>query len=240
MTGIQRNPLNNALELKSGDRGHASKPHAHSSFSISLVVSGQTRFSSGGYRRTLGPGDFVCIAPGIVHLCTPLDPSSFRYQSLYLPGEWADFVPHSQSVQFGTNSADELSQLFQSIITSESREHSIGLLQQNIAKAMFTAPESTSDLPDQPIDFSGSTPTNFAMYGSSEADRYRLYRYYKQAYGAGASTCAQILRIEEAKRLLLSGLPLAQTALACGFYDQSHFSRFFRAHTGVSPGKYRG
>jgi AraC-like DNA-binding protein len=47
-------------------------------------------------------------------------------------------------------------------------------------------------------------------------------------------------RIASAKRLLRDDpMSLAEIALACGFSDQSHFTRFFSAAVGVSPGAWR-
>jgi AraC-like DNA-binding protein len=47
-------------------------------------------------------------------------------------------------------------------------------------------------------------------------------------------------RIESAKRLLAKhNISLAEIALDTGFSEQSHFSRAFRASTGVSPGAWR-
>jgi AraC family transcriptional regulator len=47
-------------------------------------------------------------------------------------------------------------------------------------------------------------------------------------------------RIDLAKRLLRDDpMSLAEIALACGFSDQSHFTRFFTATVGVSPGFWR-
>jgi AraC-like DNA-binding protein len=47
-------------------------------------------------------------------------------------------------------------------------------------------------------------------------------------------------RIERAKVLLNgSESTLADIALACGFSDQSHFTRSFTARTGISPGRWR-
>ena len=47
-------------------------------------------------------------------------------------------------------------------------------------------------------------------------------------------------RIALAKTLLRDApISLAEIALACGFSDQSHFTRFFSAAVGVSPGLWR-
>lgn len=46
-------------------------------------------------------------------------------------------------------------------------------------------------------------------------------------------------RIEQAKKLLAGNASLTQVALKCGFADQSHFSRVFRALTGATPRRFR-
>ena len=47
-------------------------------------------------------------------------------------------------------------------------------------------------------------------------------------------------RLRWARKLMLSTeLSLAEIALACGFYDQSHFNRTFARSLGTSPGRWR-
>jgi AhpD family alkylhydroperoxidase len=47
-------------------------------------------------------------------------------------------------------------------------------------------------------------------------------------------------RVEHAKRLLVtSALALAEIAAACGFADQSHFTRVFSQIVGIGPGAWR-
>ena len=49
-----------------------------------------------------------------------------------------------------------------------------------------------------------------------------------------------VCRIEMAKQLLRSGTSsLSEIALACGFADQSHFTRVFSRLSGISPGAWR-
>ena len=48
------------------------------------------------------------------------------------------------------------------------------------------------------------------------------------------------LRLEKAKQLLLySALSIKEIASTLDFFDQYHFSRFFRTRTGYSPTAYR-
>lgn len=47
-------------------------------------------------------------------------------------------------------------------------------------------------------------------------------------------------RLHRAQDLLLSSdLPIAEIALSCGFYDQSHFSHAFAHRAGLPPGRWR-
>jgi len=47
------------------------------------------------------------------------------------------------------------------------------------------------------------------------------------------------LRIDFAREQLAGHAPLSDIAAAAGFYDQSHFSRCFKRHVGVTPAAYR-
>jgi AraC family transcriptional regulator len=63
-----------------------------------------------------------------------------------------------------------------------------------------------------------------------------FHRTYNTTFGAYVRTA----RLEFATReLTASRLPLSEIAIAAGFCDQSHFSRLFKRHTGMSPQEYR-
>jgi transcriptional regulator GlxA family with amidase domain len=48
------------------------------------------------------------------------------------------------------------------------------------------------------------------------------------------------LRLQLARRQLIeSNEPVNLIASRCGFFDQSHFTRLFRKHTGLTPSHYR-
>lgn len=66
-----------------------------------------------------------------------------------------------------------------------------------------------------------------------------LTRSFRRQFGTTLVDAVEILRIGYAKELLAGSLPIAEIALACGFADQSHFTKVFRRATGTTPRRYR-
>lgn len=65
-------------------------------------------------------------------------------------------------------------------------------------------------------------------------------RAFRARYGCAVGDYARRLRVRRAARELADGAqPIATIAARAGFADQSHFSRVFRRHTGLSPATYR-
>jgi AraC-like DNA-binding protein len=68
----------------------------------------------------------------------------------------------------------------------------------------------------------------------------RLAQLFHEQVGVSPKLYCRIRRFQQAIALLHAGgeLPWADLALACGYYDQSHFSNDFRAFSGISPSTY--
>jgi AraC-like DNA-binding protein len=67
-----------------------------------------------------------------------------------------------------------------------------------------------------------------------------LARAFRREHGVTVAEYARSLRLEWARaQIALGDAPLARIALEAGFADQSHFTRAFRGHTGITPGRYR-
>ena len=66
-----------------------------------------------------------------------------------------------------------------------------------------------------------------------------LRQLFKKIYGVSPIKYINALKLKHAQELLASGLySVQEAAYNAGFSDVSHFSRFFKDHTGVSPSKY--
>lgn len=67
---------------------------------------------------------------------------------------------------------------------------------------------------------------------------FHFMRLFQNTTGLSVHRFLTQIRLTRAKSLLSLGVSAAQTALDVGFFDQSHFSRTFRTHFGVTPGAY--
>lgn len=64
---------------------------------------------------------------------------------------------------------------------------------------------------------------------------FHLNRSFSAQVGLPPHEFQNQLRIEKAAQLIAQKKPLAEIALETGFSDQSHFNRFFKRYTGVTP-----
>jgi transcriptional regulator GlxA family with amidase domain len=74
----------------------------------------------------------------------------------------------------------------------------------------------------------------------AEVPERTLKRRFKAATGSTLIERLQLLRVEEAKRLLeTSDMPVDEISFEVGYEDPSFFRRLFKRLTGLSPGRYR-
>jgi AraC-like DNA-binding protein len=75
-----------------------------------------------------------------------------------------------------------------------------------------------------------------AVAGLSRA---HLIRAFRKEFHITPHAFLTDIRIRAARRRLQAGELPAEVALECGFADQAHFTRHFKARTGLTPGQYR-
>jgi len=72
----------------------------------------------------------------------------------------------------------------------------------------------------------------------TQLNRAYLIRAFHRSVGLPPYQWLLQLRIEQAKKMLSAGVPIAEVAFETGFADQSHLTRRFKSITGLTPGQY--
>ena len=76
-----------------------------------------------------------------------------------------------------------------------------------------------------------------ANYSNMSVTHFR--REWSKLYGESALQYRDRIRLSYAKEYLMSGYyTVTEVAEKCGFSDVNYFIRFFKKHTGISPGKF--
>ncbi|WP_250287164.1 MULTISPECIES: helix-turn-helix domain-containing protein [unclassified Frankia] len=68
--------------------------------------------------------------------------------------------------------------------------------------------------------------------------RRQLENRFREQIGLSPKAAARVLRLRRALRLLATGTAPVQIAATCGFSDQAHFAREFKAMTGSTPRRF--
>ncbi|ASR35840.1 AraC family transcriptional regulator [Prauserella marina] len=238
------------------------RPHAHDAFSIGVIEEG-TSVLTGQLDGPIGleVGDVVVIPSGCVHACNPGE-GRWLYQMTHLDQGWAaSLAPRREAAHLFTGIRvlrqpglrHRVGALNDAIFGEEGRdpplERRVAALFREFAAAspvhlvaVATDPELLALL--RPVlhrlRFEESNPALAELAESVGLSTYQLIRAMRRATGLPPLAWRQNARVVTARRLLREGRPIAETAHALGFTDQSHFHRVFRAHVAASPGVYRG
>jgi AraC-like DNA-binding protein len=115
------------------------------------------------------------------------------------------------------------------------------LLERAIARRVLEAPPVPPELDwawQRLVESDGAAPIG-TLAQELGWSRRRLAVAFREQLGMAPKPLARILRFERAVERLRAGAALAELALDCGYYDQAHFNRDFRAFAGATPTEYR-
>lgn len=83
------------------------------------------------------------------------------------------------------------------------------------------------------------SPSLDDLAGIAGMSRFHLLRAFRREAGLTPHAYLIDARVRRARALLRRGGGLADVAAQCGFADQAHFTRAFKARMGVTPGAFR-
>jgi AraC-like DNA-binding protein len=249
--------------LKAHYRRHRYLPHIHDTYALGIITDGAEAFSYRGTTHVARPGQVVCVNPGEIHDGRPVR-DGFSYRMLYpsidlVAGVASDLhdrpMPAPMVDEAVIDDPDLAGRLAKLHILTEAGEGRLALeTALTEAISLLIARHGALDRSvRRPGRESGPVArVRVAIEAHPERDvglddlasiaglsRYHLLRAFRREVGVTPHAFVTGRRVARAKRLLADAEPLSGVALACGFYDQSHFTRTFKAWTGITPGQYR-
>ena len=241
--------------------GRHYKPHMHKTYSVGAIDDGEVLYQVGKQTARLQPGSLALINPEILHSCNPCQSCERSYYMLYLDVDWCLQVQQSlwqvQSFRGVNQILLEDSSLYEQYITTMKslmdnggellkKEHMLVELNSSIflrcCEPGAIINEPSSHVESLKLQLSRNLEKDLAMgelAAELQVNPYTLLRHFKTATGITPHAYRLNCRIELARKLLREGKDLAQIALECGFFDQSHFHRHFKAMTTVTPREYQ-
>jgi AraC-like DNA-binding protein len=241
-TGFQLLPSSLAgVEAVAADSAHAFGRHTHEQFGIGFIERGAQKSASGRGIVEAGPGDLITVNPGEVHDGKPFDSTGRRWRMLYLDTRPVleaalDVAPGSRfefeaPVIRDTALSLRFRVLFDATTTGGDALHGEAALLALIAGLLRPARERMDDDP-------AATPTLSALAAEAGLSRYQFLRAFTRLTGLPPHAYLVQRRVQHARRLVCSGLALADAAVASGFADQSHMTRCFVRCFGLTPGAF--
>ena len=242
---------------------HEYAPHAHDTFSIGAIESGSQIATLGGRREETGPGDLYLIDPGVVHDGAP-GGEGYRYRMIYPDTTlFIDILEDVTGKAFNATPSfagplprdPQLAKAFHA--AHRTLESGAGALESDegmfsVLSAIFARYGSTIILPVDTKERSAVARARDYLIDNFESDigleelakvaglsRAHLIRAFRREYHITPHAFLTDRRVLVARRLLKEGRMPADVAVQCGFADQAHFTRHFKARTGVTPGQFR-
>ncbi|MFT4240851.1 MAG: AraC family transcriptional regulator [Acidovorax sp.] len=245
------------MDAMQADSAMAFGKHVHTQFGLGVIERGAQRSASGRGMVEAGAGDTITVNPGEVHDGAPLGDGGRAWRMLYLepalvaglaadvlPGASTAFEFHAPALR-DAQLAAQVRALFAAATAPAApsadlrvQECLLGILGTLLRPGGRELPAAIAPARTM-MDDDPAAPWSLAeLAAETGLSRYQLVRQFARATGLTPHAYLLQRRLQQARRLITAGTPLAEAAAASGFADQSHLTRVFTRSFGVTPGAY--
>jgi AraC-like DNA-binding protein len=251
--------------LKATFRRHAYARHTHETYAVAAVVAGCETFFHRGEQHYAKEGSIGVICPDELHDGEPHG-GGFAYRTFYPSAELMKEIAEDVAGRalarppwFPRSVIEDpaLIQAFVGLHACLNREIEAPPMEQDIRLI-----DVLGRLIARWADLDGVPPVGRESCGITRArefldshldgsvelvdlariaglSRSHFIRAFRRETGLNPHAYLVDRRFRAARRRLERGEPPGDVAAACGFFDQSHLNRVFKARMGVTPGAYR-
>lgn len=236
------------------------KPHMHRCFSIGAVLEGEILYRVADQTHCLRPGGLALINPETLHACNREKVAPRSYFMLYLQTDWClrlqqslwqvkRFVPVRGGLLEDATLYDRYLGAMELLMAAhpllEKEQHLLELMEAVFVRACDPG-EPARSTPRRIEQLQQLLAMDLAedlsldqLAARLDANVCTLIRQFKEATGITPHAYRTNCRINLARELLRRGRDIGDTAIECGFFDQSHLHRHFKAMTTVTPRQYQ-
>ncbi|MFD4837525.1 AraC family transcriptional regulator [Achromobacter sp. NPDC058515] len=249
-------PSGHVERIEAYFRGHGYDMHRHDTYAIGRTLAGVQSFHyRRGYRHSL-PGGTIVLHPDEVHDGQAGTDAGFRYRMVYVKPALIQQILGGRPLPFirdGISADPRLYAATEALLQSTTRP--IDPLREDdalyeMAQALCAAAghKALRRLPD----YAAANRARHYIHASLEqaitleqlaraagADRWSLSRDFRALFGTSPYRYVMLRRLDQARRLIAAGRPLADAAADAGFTDQSHLTRRHVQTYGLTPDRWR-
>ncbi|MFQ4137402.1 AraC family transcriptional regulator [Nodosilinea sp. PGN35] len=245
---------------------HSFAKHMHEAYTIGLTHRGVGGFFYRGSNHCAHPGSFKLIHPGEVHTGQAQDNDGWGFRNIYIsvpkmqallaqleqPGLELPYFSTAVSAAIDGAEKVRFKRLFAALSGPPNALAQESLLLECVAHLITRYAEGGCGWqPPKPetqaiAQVQAYIETHYADPVSIDTlaqlvglSPYYLIRSFRRQVGVPPHSYQRHWQLVQAKRSLHTDQPIADLAIAHGFYDQSHLTRAFKNAFGVTPGQYR-
>jgi AraC-like DNA-binding protein len=242
---------------------HTFAPHTHEGYVIGIIEQGAEQFAYRRRRHIAPVGSIVFINPGEMHTGSAAAEHGWTYRTLYpstdllqraasdLTGKARDMPFFADAVVHDPEMMKEISLTHRTLETQASALERESRLLWTLSRLILRYADDHPRPLLHPKKHVGiqrvrsyleeNYAENLSLEQLADIARlspFHLLRSFRDQIGLPPHAYLIQTRIMHAKLLLGMGLSGADTAIAVGFADQSHFTKHFKRIVGVPPGLY--
>ncbi len=248
-------PSNGVERIEARFHGNAFLPHRHDTYALGLTLHGVQTFRYRGTERFSSPGNVIVLHPDELHDGAAGTEDGLIYRMIYLPPDLIGAVDgYRHALPFVANPVVADIGLWQALadILADLSEEPSDLIMDDVVMRLAEGLSHQAGAPPKSIaaparsavlrarDFieghCSDVVRSEALEVASGLDRYELARQFRRLLGTSPHRYLIMRKLELAKRSVVNGNGLAQSAADAGFADQAHFTRHFRKAFGMTPG----
>ena len=237
--------------------------HVHEGYTIGLIEQGAQRFYRSGAHHVAAKNSIILVNADDVHTGETATAGGWKYKAIYPTVEHfhlisEDLFNNQSLTPYFKNSviedisiASQLHCVFEQIDNGAPKLLIETLLYSTLLKlasryGRHLATTKTTSIDAQKLRLAREFLDEYTQLNVSleqlanivGCSKYHFVRQFSKEFGITPHAYQIQARLLKAKKMLRAGFSILDTAVECGFHDQSHFSRHFKKALGTTPKKF--